>query len=866
VLTCASLFAAVACSGGGTSARLEQPSCLSSNGTQGLCLVACNLGCSTAGCGITDIAQNQPIVLTFNQAIDPASVSPSTFQMRTASGQEPVGQYVTSGTTVAFLPELRVVGGASFFGFEANEVYTLTLPGGANQINALRSTDGETLRATLTCNLAVTRGVVDLDGEPPTARLLSPATTSDVDPATQVVLEFSEIIDATPFLTSTFGSEPVRVLVARAEAAGGSRRCNPTAKAVQVRGAWDVVNDPIRQVTTLMFRNQQPIPRGVCVVVDVSTATVDVSGRPSPGQRFEYVTIPGTTSALSIEERFADDLHFDADASGGSWVGGARPGLLGWDGLHGEFDPTVGKSVAPGVYEWSTDAQRVPGRRTLSGRDELVTDGVFRFSKFFLPGGLRVRFVGDHPARVYVSGVMEVDGEIDLSGSDPPVHDGNLPAGQPGGSAGPSGRPGGAGGDAGDGVAHQPRFDGQPGGDLELLASAASSGSGAGSAAAMHAAPAARVEQVAIARLLAGTGGRGSRQFPETGSNASVSAPFGGVFSVQIAAGGGGGGHRFPGASGRALTTWNGRREDLGSPALGGGALVSPAGTSTFERYLRGGSGGGGAGSHSFMSSSLQRVWRSGGGGGGGGGGLGLRIGRRFLLSGTGRIDATGGSTADCTGNNFAVPGGGGAGGAIVVQVGESPALEGRLDVGGGEGGTATGGFVAMTSKGGDGSPGVIRVEAPGPLPADAAAWVGPSNPPAALENVGELTERDAVTAVRSRWYQTGEIFPPTFDRYEIEAVVDGHAMTFSDDPARGVLAASGPLQLFVQAASEDLFGSVDLTTAGPWRRFVGPFAPPGELALSDDAGTVFRFALVFDTSIATDITVTRVTFVYRPL
>ena len=62
------------------------------------------------------------------------------------------------------------------------------------------------------------------------------------------------------------------------------------------------------------------------------------------------------------------------------------------------------------------------------------------------------------------------------------------------------------------------------------------------------------------------------------------------------------------------------------------------------------------------------------------------------------------------------------------------------------------------------------------------------------------------------------------------------------------------------------LFGQVDPTTAGPWRRFAGPFAPPGEATLSDDGGTAFRFLLVFDSSIATDIEVTKVTLVYRSI
>jgi hypothetical protein len=116
---------------------------------------------------VTNIAENQLVVLAFNQEVDPSSVSSASISLRTASGEEPVGQYLTTGNTVAFVPEVQVVGGASFFGFKSNETYTMTLPGGPAEINALRSVGGDPFARPLSCNLSVTRGVIDLKWRAP---------------------------------------------------------------------------------------------------------------------------------------------------------------------------------------------------------------------------------------------------------------------------------------------------------------------------------------------------------------------------------------------------------------------------------------------------------------------------------------------------------------------------------------------------------------------------------------------------------------------------------------------------------------------------------------------------------------------------
>ncbi len=80
------LLAAVGLAGcsGGTAGGTSSPSCTDE---AAFCLVSCNLGCTiTGGCAVTDIAQNQPLVFTFSQDVDPLSVDFTTFSLKTSSG------------------------------------------------------------------------------------------------------------------------------------------------------------------------------------------------------------------------------------------------------------------------------------------------------------------------------------------------------------------------------------------------------------------------------------------------------------------------------------------------------------------------------------------------------------------------------------------------------------------------------------------------------------------------------------------------------------------------------------------------------------------------------------------------------------
>ena len=503
--TTALLFLAgvmVSCSGGSASASKVQPGCTGDD-PLAFCLVSCNLGCTSAGCSITEIAQNQPIILNFNQDVDPNSVTSASMSFRTANGEEPVGSYVVQGTTVTFLPEIRVVGGTSFFGFRASETYSLTLPAGASQINALRSTGGHRLATGVLCSLTVSRGVVDLDGRPPSTQLLSPKSRTNTPRDTTIVVEFSELIDVSGFQAAELSQTPVVVLVRKTSADGaGGRQCNPQAQAFVVPGGWDTGGDPVRQVTVATFTPLAPFPSLGCVEVLVTDRVRDLSGKQAAATLYTFITEDSKGTEQQLVENFSSSLNLDLERSSGAWGNGqATPGLIGWDGLHGDFDITNGVETGVGLFEWNTDDFSIPQNQTLSGATERITDGVFRFSRFFVPKSSTLRFVGSKPPRIYVRGNALIEGVIDLSAADRPVYNGNVDAGQPGGRGGVFAGDGGKGGERNRlGTGADPTHDGAHGEDLSLLAGHAYAG------------------RAAL------TGGRGSVEWPASGLASDVGA------------------------------------------------------------------------------------------------------------------------------------------------------------------------------------------------------------------------------------------------------------------------------------------------------------------------------------------------------
>ena len=853
------------CSGGSATVGAANFSC-SGTSVRALCLHNCNLGCSATGCLRTDIAQNEILVLQFTDDVDPSTVDSTTIRLRTASGAPPVGEFFVNGNQVEFVPTLLLSGGQTFFGFRPGETYSLTIPGGEDETNTVRSTSGYRFKEAFTCTLIASQGIQDLNGVPPSATLVSPSanllTAAPLD--TVIQLEFNEMVDVTPFLSGS----PVTFDVRRTRPGPNGPECDSNSQPLTLPGTPRLSFDPARGISILTYTPQANLPSNVCVEINVTSAVVDLSGKPAQPQTFSFLTIVLPLVEQDITEDFDDDQFLDRDLSGGTWSGGiASFAKIGGDGRHGTFDPTVGNYLGSingkHTYEINCDSTTIPAENTLTGSPIAITDGRFFFAKFVVPADHRLVFLGGSPPIVTVAGKIDVLGEIDVKGESvpyPPVA--SSPIGQTGGAGGVFGGAGGRGGDKCLGNGPSAAYQGRNGESARVIG-----GHG-------------------YATSTAGTGGQGSNIFPASGQNSALFfAPGIVTYTPSASAGGGGGGLLVPGQNGRV--TWNNhndpgtgvppRLDVMGPPSPGGTAMqffpFPPATglTKSSLHFLVGGSGGGGAASNAALAISVARSWAAGAGAGGGGGAIALRAGDSLNVGAIGSIRANGGTAGSVSGTAGATaapaPAGGGSGGSIVLQSGRLADLAGLLTVLGGAGGAynrQSGGAppngAQVQIAGGNGSSGFVRFEMPG---TPSTTQLTNMQPAPTAQNVAPLTETDDLTSFRSTWYSTNLVFGPEFARYEIHATVDGVPVVYSDDiNVSTVQAGSGQaLRFWIQAAQLDLTTGAVLEQRA-WR--TGVLTTGQAVGIASDGLNGFRFAITQDRTVGQVVTIDKVVIVYR--
>jgi hypothetical protein len=853
------------------------------------CLTTCNLGCSFSGCSINKIAQNEEIVLVFSQEVDPFSVPPyrSSILLRTPNGEEPRGEWSVLANQVTFRPSVLISGASTFFGFKPNETYSLHLPAGPEEPDVVSSLSGDRLTNQITCALNI-GGIRDLNQVCPSAKLIQPTNTVNVPLSTVVVIEFNEIIDPSIFDGITPETSPIRYVVSPTKLVSGELVCNLSAPGVILPGLPRVTIDQARGRTIATYVPQEPLPAGKCFQVEVTAKVRDLAGVPACAHVLSFITEDTGRVERSNREDFLNSQYLDTKLSAGTWGGGELTfSPIGGSGLMGAFEPSLGRDITPSnsstaVYEWDTDDQLIPGAYTNSGQDIRVTDGRFFFASMEIPDGVEVHFVGSNPCRIWVRGATVIGGLLSANGrrigpDEVAMQLGKAPQpGEPGGTPGCFGGIGGAGADRGSG-------NGTP--------SAAYNGK-TGSTVALP------VGHAYLGRV-AGTGGPGSPQHPaHNDDNAIVFGYFNSV-ALHINRGGGGGAFTGPGGIGAAqwnLPDPNNGRSYMATGTTPGGVAMSggfpanfPSYTNGFthqDHYLVGGSGGGGGGS--CVSGSVKNVtsnsyWRIGRAGGGGGGALALRIGGALTLSASGRITADGGTASYDSGiftlRGLMAPGGGGSGGSLFLQVNLETRNSGLISVAGGDGGVTKGAandalFRTTEQTGGDGSPGVLHFE----VSADPTRYdVGntiPSGPPVASI---DPTDFDNDVAIRSTWYPASLLFPPDFVRYEIEAVVDGVPVLYSDDPNTSDPAFVGlahgptsPIQFTIQGAQLEYDATQKLvpkpnTAISAFRKYVGSApANSGAKALSGDGATGYRFELALDRSLGKSVEISAITVFWK--
>ncbi len=805
------LAASFGCSGGSSGGGSATPLSKICGGSKSFCVASCNLGCTGTGCTMTDIAVNQMLIFRFNNDVDPSSVNQDTFSIKTAEGTSPTGKYVVNGATVFFVPEIREVGNQTFFGFTKGATYTIYLPAGSSASRSLVSTAGIALQRPLSCTVRVSKDVIDLDGKPPEARMVVPSKTTGVDNRTQIVLEFSEYI----IPSTALNNDAVRIVVYQKDPATG----------MQVPAKREVQVDQLKNWAQLTLTPKVVLPGDINVMVTLNAVIRDLSGKTIRPKSFYFRTAKTQVQPEAIAETFDDSNMMDPSRSGAAWGKGfLQAGRIGGSGILGDFDYRVGSKKVGNAYVFNTDHTTIPAQVTLDGQEHQVTDGVYEFANFHVPAGITVRFEGTHPVKILVRGNINIEGTLDVSGhttTEVAKWNSKVEAGVPGGLGGPGGAAGGAGGsEPGKGTPQ-----GKNGQDMLLPAGHPKKG-----------------QEV-------GTGGKGSAEDPPNLDPKKVTLDYYTVSSIQLSFPGGGGGSATPGGLG-SLTEKPGFHPKHGAPVTaskGFPFLPLSQGKSSLFQLLVGGAGGGGTGVCPWGSfNSATPTWNRGNGGGGGGGALALRAGGNLTVQSTATLLARGGAGggAGATSGSGLAPGGGGGGGVLVFQAGKLILINGNLDVQGGPSLKSSDLYNTVDIQSAKGGDGYYRAEAD---PAPSPSVFTKALPSPTKDNVGTLTDRDPVTGAESKWFSTKRIFPK-FRYYEVNAVVGGKPVLFTDNPAHPNPCVYGktPVAFFLQGAQVDEKQKIIETSISWWVKSISDLVDPNK---NGGVGVpqVFRWVVLLD-------------------
>jgi hypothetical protein len=831
-------------------------------------------GATQISCGVTNVSVNQEIRLTFTRPVDPRTVTNGTFQLiqstpGSGNGSTPAGGFSLDPLdprTLMYRPQLTFdSAGNAVFGLIQDRTYQLRIPGVSSNDPPpyILDTNGTPNAKRLSCSLVASEPKRDANPGRPFATVLVLRRDNDGDPSDGDVVRTGEDDDGFPIPGETVGEpkffdargatrvhrdSPVRIdfddvmnpdtlanpvtglsdfIRSFVDADGDT---TDSSDQVEMLGRFELTIDQANVRTTVVFRPSGGLPSSgsdddnprMCVI-ELSSQIVDLGDNALINAgRFPFTPEKIVFAPLVIDESFADLSREDSLRTGSSWGSGTLG--TGPGGGSGRLGDLV---VLPGtVVELDTDSEDFSGVTNLAMFNPIhiidrtppapgvpalpVVGGVFEFSRLRVDAGGTLRFKGSRPARVYVRGVADVAGLIDVSGSDGILHRSDNLQGGVGGVPGPNGGTGGRGGARPDGSAFQvdgpPPFGavgGVPNPDVgpENVLDPASyvhvnglDGGGIAFPSTIDPSP----DFVAAGR--AGLGWpQPTALHPELHMPQDVFDVSGMPYEKRIqctypvpSSPGSGGGHALDGGVGdMAFVPLSPMPVPPDSPGGDSAELMIDEVVRTLSPemgLLRGGGGGGGGGGHlqftgingSFLNCAnsvpqgtppqiVSYVAHSSAGGGGGGGGLQVAVGRRLILSGV--IDASGGDGGsgtfppdDARNLDLAQAGGGGAGGSVLLQSErvQIQAVPGRVNIAGGEGGEGTGNndFPVQPSTGGRGSPGFLRIESPTPADIDnEKAKVEPTEselvtqfPGARIEDILSTATWEPTTTTPSSW------------------------------------------------------------------------------------------------------------------
>ena len=765
---------------------------------------------------------NRPIELEFSLPVDFSTVHANTVQIVAQSGVPATGTFSSDGPRrVVFQPTCPAQEDYSDAGLTpGGESYLLRVLGADSGALTILSADGAPLVSsqtrTFSTPVTLAPDVLFIDPVPggvsPLTRVLGStdedATHLEVggarlyfeaDPLTGAV---TEPTDQPLNLYSDPGSQLAFVLELDQPVSPSTANVSPTRTWLEYElaaGAWKPLATRVtleqnctESGATVRLEPLGVLPQLARVRAVISPEFEDLRGETNLVALDSFASIRTTAAEFptlpepgDLADEFLESFDVGGDAPGSmhdasadfvepgaSWGDGELIAVFAFSGTGGpggEFDVLV--EAGETVVIDTTFATVSGGPFALVGTDsdvQTVVAGRLDVRNLRVePGGV-LRAIGPNPLVVLATGVVEVLGEITVSGND---HNGVATLG----------------------TAQLP----EPG-------ASGNAGGGSGGAASW----------VTTSSTPAGAQGEGMFRIAGLGGGGGESAYGTGLANRRPGGGGGGvfgpdqdvgppGTRAEPGENGSA--TANGA---LGNtPPLGGAIGTSPFidgdtsndfmgrsfdGTTLVVGELAAlgaGEGGGGGGDsiadNEFPADPWNGTDQKGAGGGGGAGALMVLALVRIEFGPEGRILARGGA-GGAGESDVGGGGGGGSGGHIVLQsaiVDFTNAPPNCLNARGGRGGTGQGGAFDATSAGGDGGPGIIQVHVQDPaqdLLFAGALTLAAHSVPDALALVPLFGPR---SRARSRWIALGEVSHDPFGAPDLPRFRFG-----GTDPADGVV------------------------------------------------------------------------------
>ena len=390
----------------------------------------CSLGCNSGTCAVNEIATNQSIVLTFNDEVDPASVSFTTISLvEQSNGTSPQGEFIVDGPRVIFRPALTETTGGILFGFADGSIYELSIKS-APESNVVRSVIGRPNTTALTCQIQ-TKGIIDLVPGRPSVSVKPNAGNPPSSNPFNVVFTFNDLMQKAQLVDELTGTSPTLSVVV-------VDQTSVPAVEISIPGVFSASFDRDKLTTKVTFVPLAPYPGGKngkrMLRLDVAAQIADLAGNTllNPGSFTVPLPNESSTPGLFLED-FETLAQLDPAGSADGLWGTLPPGTFdrvldsGLDpvsgGHKGGSSGFLGVFAPEDDFVFDTDFTVVTD---ITGQTFTITDGVFPYDEIHIPDGVRVSAIGTNPLRLFSRGEVVIEGVLDLSGDDAPANFGKY--------------------------------------------------------------------------------------------------------------------------------------------------------------------------------------------------------------------------------------------------------------------------------------------------------------------------------------------------------------------------------------------------------------------------------------------------------